>query len=324
MIKYSICIPAFKAKYLKECIESILNQTYTNFEIVVVDDHSPYNLKEIIDNLHNEKIRYYYNEVGCGGYNVVYNWNKCLEYAKGDYVICMGDDDKLLPNCLEDYTALIAKYPDIDVFHARTEIIDENSHIIDMQEPRPEWESIYSMMYNLWKGRDQFIGDFLFKTARLRELGGFYYLPYAWSSDKITAYMMSGEKGIANTYLPSFQYRRSSITITNSMNSQRERYISLLGELKWYDSFFTQKTIYAQSPLDEKYYQLCCKRYKPYMASCLNTMLQWDLQDHPLHITYWLSKRKEYRFTTSYCLQKTIFAIRMIISKVYHTLVPIK
>lgn len=323
MIKFSVCIPAFKGTYLRECIESILQQTYTHFEIVVVNDHSPEDLDAILNSIHDERIMYYVNDVGYGGYNVVNNWNKCLEYAEGDYMICMGDDDRLLPNCLSDYIDMITKYPNLNVYHVRTEIIDEHSNVIDIQEPRPERESVYSMIYNIWKGRNQFIGDFLFKVDRLRQLGGFYYLPYAWSSDKISAYLMAGDKGIANTYLPGFQYRRSAITITNSTNSQRGRYQALLGELKWYDAFFETKH-FARTPLDEKYYLLCCKGYKTYMASCLDQMLRWDLQDHPFHIYYWLSKRKEYHFTPSYCMKLVKFTLRMIISKIYHIFIPIK
>lgn len=58
---------------------------------------------------------------------MVDNWNICLGYATGDYAICMGDDDKFLPNCLEEYVRLIAKYPGIGLLHGWTEIIDENS-----------------------------------------------------------------------------------------------------------------------------------------------------------------------------------------------------
>lgn len=98
---FSILIPAFKVSYLKECIESILAQIYKNFEVIIVDDASPYDICSIVSQFNDERIRYYRNEVGFGAYNVVGNWNKCLGFATGDYVICMGDDDKLKPCCLE-------------------------------------------------------------------------------------------------------------------------------------------------------------------------------------------------------------------------------
>lgn len=59
----------------------------------------------------DSRIRYYKNEVGFGAEHVVGNWNKCLGYATGDYIICLGVDDKLRANCLEEYVKQIGEYP---------------------------------------------------------------------------------------------------------------------------------------------------------------------------------------------------------------------
>lgn len=124
-IKFSVTVPAYKAQFLAECIDSILAQTYKNFELIIVNDASPQDFDSIVSKYDDPRSRYYKNEVGFGAEHVVGNWNKCLEYAKGDYVICMGDDDKLKPCCLEEYAKLINIYPDLNVFHALTEMIDE-------------------------------------------------------------------------------------------------------------------------------------------------------------------------------------------------------
>ena len=47
-MKYTIAIPAYKSDFLKECIESILNQTFQDFELIIIDDASPYPIREII------------------------------------------------------------------------------------------------------------------------------------------------------------------------------------------------------------------------------------------------------------------------------------
>lgn len=77
----SVTIPAYKRVYLKECIDSVLAQTYTNFEVIIVDDASPQQLHEIVEQYNDPRIRYYKNEIGYGARNVVGNWNKCLEYC---------------------------------------------------------------------------------------------------------------------------------------------------------------------------------------------------------------------------------------------------
>lgn len=216
-MKFSITIPAYKQKYLYEAIESCLAQTYKDFELIIVDDASPEDLKSVVGRCQDSRIRYYRNEKNCGTSHVVDNWNICLGYTKGDYVICMGDDDRLLPNCLEEYSKLIDKYPDLDIYHGMTEIIDENGNVTNMQEARPEREGMYSMISGrLRNSRLQYIGDWLFKRTALEQLNGYVNMPMAWGSDDLTAYTIAKNKGVANTQIPVFQYRISSLTISNS------------------------------------------------------------------------------------------------------------
>ena len=70
-ILFSITIPAYKRAFLQECIQSVLTQTYADFELVIVNDHSPEDLDEIVNGFHDERIRYYKNEMGFGAEHVV-------------------------------------------------------------------------------------------------------------------------------------------------------------------------------------------------------------------------------------------------------------
>lgn len=314
MIKFSITIPAYKADFLYECIESILFQTYKNFELIIVDDNSPHQLYNIVKQFDDSRIQYYKNEKGFGACNVVGNWNKCLEYAQGEFIICMGDDDKLLSNCLADYVKLIEKYPNLDIYHSRTEMINEHSDVIDLQIPFPEYESVFSMIWNTWKGRDQYIGDFLFRTEALRQEGGFFDLPFAWSSDKISEFRAAMGKGIANTQNIGFQYRKNSQTITNSNNTQRERYVSLVKEKEWYMQFL--KTFNPVDDMDQKYLQLISSNLDGYMSKRMFSMRRWDLTVSPSHLFFWINKRKEYGLGFQDLLQAFQIATHEVIARI--------
>ncbi|HFZ0442388.1 TPA: glycosyltransferase family 2 protein, partial [Raoultella ornithinolytica] len=109
--KFTIGIPAYKASFLKECIDSILSQTFHDFELIIVNDASPENLDTIISSYNDKRIHYFKNEKNCGAENVIDNWNKCLSYANGDYFILMGDDDKLDVNYLSEFNKLISEHP---------------------------------------------------------------------------------------------------------------------------------------------------------------------------------------------------------------------
>lgn len=238
-MRFSILIPAYKLAYFKECIDSILAQTYQNFEIVVVNDSSPENLDSIVLSYDDRRIRYFKNEKNCGAIDVVDNWNKCLSYATGDYVICMGDDDKLLPCCLEEYSKLIDKYPGIGLVHGWTEIINERSEITSCTTHRCEYESAISLMWHRQHAYEQqFIGDFCFQRECLIKHGGFYKLPLAWGSDDISALIAASENGVANTQTVVFQYRINSQTITNNGNIDLKLQ-AIEKEINWKKAFLS-------------------------------------------------------------------------------------
>lgn len=229
-IFFSITIPAYKDRYLKETIDSVLAQTYQNFEVVIVNDASPHDLDSIVNQYSDPRIRYFKNKKNCGARDVVDNWNICLSHAIGDYLICMGDDDNLTPRCLQDFAELIEKFPDLDLFHARSEIIDDDSNFVCTLEKRPEWESVYSLIYN---PRNTHLGDWLFKTETLRRNGGFYKLPFGWQSDDISAFIAAANHGVANTQEPGFQYRGNGLSISHDMKSIEDKIEAVRHSIEW-------------------------------------------------------------------------------------------
>jgi len=239
-MRFSVTIPAYKSQFLKEAIESVAYQTYQDWELIIVDDCSPENLYSIVKPyLSNNRIHYYLNEKNIGAEQLVDNWNNCLNYCKGEYVICMGDDDRLLPCCLEELNKLICKYPNLIVYHSQTEIIDESGQIVEHLEARPEREDVLAMMKSKWKGRRQFLGDYCYNRKQLIETGGFYYLPFAWGSDDITAFRSAFTQGIANTSKVGFQYRENLRSISLSY-FEKEKVSAVLLQREWYENALNQ------------------------------------------------------------------------------------
>ena len=266
---FSIAIPAYKSIYLAKAIQSCLNQTYDNFELIIVDDASPNDIAGVVRQFSDKRIRYYRNDVGFGAEHVVDNWNRCLQYATGKYLICMGDDDELETICLEEYLKLIDKHPNLNVYHARSVTIDESSNIKQLLEDRPEHESVYSVMWHRFlKNRMQFIGDWLFDTASLRQVGGFYNLPFAWNSDNITVYICAKDGGVANTQRPCFRYRVNNYSIT------RDR-TNLSGKIKahhmayaWHTDFLKEQ---PSDRLDIMYWQDLNAGVKQYFSRMISS-----------------------------------------------------
>ena len=289
---FSILIPAYKSRFLKECIDSILVQTVSDFEIVIVDDASPEDLYAIVGRYDDKRIRYYRNDKGFGAYHLVDNWNKCLQYATGDYVICMGDDDKLVPTCLENYVSLISKYPGLHVYHTRTEIIDENSEAFQIQEQRPEYESGYSLWWHRWNGRvRQYVGDFLYDRVYLLSVGGFYRLPLAWASDDITAVRAAIDKGIANTKEPGFLYRENRMTISNAVSGRIKAEATCM-EKEWYEDLLNKSV--PQNETDRLCFRLLGRDINAHFQLRFALCCQDDVSRNPFRAFYWYKRRKLY------------------------------
>lgn len=293
-MKFSILIPAYKTNFLDNCINSCIKQTYNDYEIIVVDDDSPENLKQICDNYNDPRLKYYRNKNNCGALNVVDNWNIALGYASGEWVICIGDDDMLTPNALEEYAKTISKYPDVDVVHARTYRIDEQNNPIAITPKRPEFENVYEFMLQRFLGCAQFIGDFCYRTQALKSAGGFCNLPMAWGSDDITAIRAASTHGIANVIIPIFLYRTSRFTISKSINAQ-PKLEAISREYEWYKAFFNNK---STNDLQEQLTKNeVVQRLNKFIIMKQLPLLHAEIRNNPFNIIKWMFKAKAYNIS---------------------------
>lgn len=99
-ILISIVMPVYNGEpYLKEAIESILNQTYTNFEFIIINDASTDKSEKTITQFKDNRIRYYKNKANL---NIAKTLNRGLSLAKGKYIARMDQDDKSYPTRLQE------------------------------------------------------------------------------------------------------------------------------------------------------------------------------------------------------------------------------
>lgn len=247
---FSVLIPAYKKRFLEECVASVLRQSLPDFEVIILDDKSPENLQSVIDSFQDDRIRVFRNEKNVGAVNLVDNWNKCLNLAQGEYVLCIGDDDVLMPNCLEEYAKAIKNHPDSLIIHCRSHIIDERSKTMGLTPTLPEYETV---LENMWQRihyhREQFVGDFLYKREALLNNGGFFNLPLAWGSDDITSYIAMKDKGVYHVNEPIFCYRKTGLTISSNGNAEY-KLKAIEGEERWITVFLAD--FVARSAAEEK------------------------------------------------------------------------
>lgn len=124
----SVCIPTYNnAHYIGKTLESIINQTYKNIEIIISDNASSDNTEEIIRAFGDQRIKYYKNPetVVC-----LANWNLSIKLSQGDYVSIYHSDDIYEPNIVEEELKFLQIFPEVGAVFCLDKIIDENDRFI--------------------------------------------------------------------------------------------------------------------------------------------------------------------------------------------------
>ena len=124
----SVLMPVFNSeRYLKTAIESILNQTFQDFELIIVDDGSTDASENIIRSFESEKIFSYKN---AGNIGLIATLNRGIDLCRGKYIARMDADDVSLPTRLEKQFNFLKKNPEYALVGSNAERIDDkNKHL---------------------------------------------------------------------------------------------------------------------------------------------------------------------------------------------------
>lgn len=127
-MKISVLMPVYNGeKYIKEAIDSILQQTFSNFELLIVNDGSNDRSEEIIKNYNDNRIRLLKNERNLG---LVKTLNIGLDATEGEYVARMDQDDISCPDRLEKQIVFMEKHPEVGVLGTWTKVLREKDIFI--------------------------------------------------------------------------------------------------------------------------------------------------------------------------------------------------
>lgn len=148
--KFSVIIPVYNVsrKYLTECLESILNQTYQNFEICLADDCSTNSetiqtLKEFEKK--DSRIHVFYRETNG---HISEASNSALSIATGDYIVMMDNDDVIVPQAFNEFVRVLNEDPEIDFIYSDEDKIDTEGNRSDPQfKPELAIDKLYGGNY---------------------------------------------------------------------------------------------------------------------------------------------------------------------------------
>ena len=145
----SIVIPSYNhEKYITQCLESALNQTWQNIEILVVDDGSTDNTRAILEGFgHYQNIHLHFQE-NKGSSAAI---NRGIALAKGTYISILNSDDCYASTRVEQLLQMAQTHAKPCLFATGVELIDEQGEVL------PEdfwWNRMYADMVARWQGTD--------------------------------------------------------------------------------------------------------------------------------------------------------------------------
>ncbi len=129
--KVSVCIPVYNREdFIAEAIESVLQQTFTDFELIITDNCSTDNTPEVIKSYaaKDNRVKYFKNESNLG---VCSNGNRGILLSKGEYIKFLFSDDKLAPQCLEIFVEKMDKHHNVSLITSFTQCIGDSDQIRD-------------------------------------------------------------------------------------------------------------------------------------------------------------------------------------------------
>ena len=138
--KYNIILPVFNGgNLIKECIQSILKQSYNDFDLIILDNCSTDGTLKYIDSLHDDRISVYLSKENIG---IVENWKRILDIKKSEFITLIGHDDILHPHYLEEINKLIELHPTASLYQTHFNFINAQGAFIKPCMPMAMQQSV--------------------------------------------------------------------------------------------------------------------------------------------------------------------------------------
>jgi len=209
------------SKFIKQSIESILNQTFTDFELIIVDDGSTDNSIEIIKGFPDKRIKLFENDINQG---IVFSRNRAIEHSQGKYIAILDSDDIAYSTRLEKQVSFMELNPDFAMTGTWFDIIDENGEF--------NGEVIKFPIENKLIKTQLFFGNYFGQSTMMirREIfDEFRYDKfYLQAEDYFLWVQIANKYKVANLQESLVQYRIHKKSITQSKFDEQESFVKMI------------------------------------------------------------------------------------------------
>lgn len=195
--KVSICVPTYnRANLLPDLLDSILEQTYQNFEIIITDNSDNQKTKQLVESKYaDDRIIYSKNEknLGMGG-----NARRAFSYVNGEYFTFTPDDDIWIDkDKLKKQIDILQKHPDVDIVYSNAKSIDYSGKELDAFASRYKNKSGYELICGdeLLPGKNtEYFLNILTPLLRTETLLSIFKESFSFESEEYLCYYMAATK----------------------------------------------------------------------------------------------------------------------------------
>src|SRR5690242_20596906 len=147
-MKFSIILPVKNGgEYIKECVQSILAQTFADFNLHILENCSNDGTAEWLKTLKDERIIIIPSEKSL---NIEENWARILSIQKNEFMTIIGHDDLLDKDYLQTMNELIAQHPDASLYQTHFRFIDAKGNFIRHCKPMDEKQTAAEFLHSLF------------------------------------------------------------------------------------------------------------------------------------------------------------------------------
>lgn len=234
----SVILPVYNAeKYIKESIYSVLNQTFSDFELIILNDGSKDNSDEVIKSINDDRIVY----IEHANMGLAATLNKGIELSRANLIARQDNDDLSMPTRFQKQIEFFNHHPDYALLGTCAEIINENGEDKKMylDHPLKDAELKFALLFN-----NPFVhSSVMFKKQVIQKIGTYYTGKEVFEDYNLWSRVAQTDK-VANLSDRLLKYREVNTSMSRTANDYKQKVINQsVNNIKLYLNNADEKTV---------------------------------------------------------------------------------
>ncbi len=254
--------------YLKESIDSVLNQTFKDFELLIINDGSTDNSVDIINSYSDSRIRLLHNYKNEG---LIFTRNRSVKEARGKYLAILDCDDIALPNRLQLQYDYLQNNPNIALCGGYAQYIDhegKNLNVLTLPLDNLQMEMLFLNVF--------INSSLMIRTEAIKKVGG--YSKYKGAGDFDLSLRIAEHYKVANLDKVLVKYRIHQNNMSNSQNDMMTR-----DEISIIRDMHNRLSLKSNDELVDTHHTIYVANYQKYPLSNYKKILE-NLKEHNTEI----------------------------------------